>query len=165
VTTLQPWEPDHDYRMAARSRDIVNLRRNGATFQEIADDPGIDLSVDYVRKLFYDEMRKIPAAEVLLLRQEATERLDAMRSIAARILQHRHVKINAQGKIIEDRDENGNRVFVEDPEPVLKALSLMLEIEKEVAMLWGLRAATTQKHQIEAIAYEIVGVNPEEALH
>jgi hypothetical protein len=147
--------------MAIRSQDIVNLRRNGATFQEIADNPGIRLSVDYVRKLFYDEMKKIPQAEVLLLRQEATERLDAMRSLAAKILLKRHVKVNTRGQVIDD----GNGNYLEDPEPVLKALALMLEIEKEVSMLWGLRAATTQKHEIQAIAYEIIGVDPEEVLH
>jgi AraC-like DNA-binding protein len=161
ATELVPWSNDYDYQKAQRIADLVSMRRTGATFEEIATH--FDISSRWARKLFYDELKKIPAVEIALLRQEMTDRFDSYRSMAFKVLQHRHYTISTKGEVV--RNPDAPELLMEDDKPTIEALHLLMSIDKEEMRLWGL--AAPQQVQVDAttvVQYEIKGVDPAAAL-
>lgn len=155
---IQPWDDDHEYLQANRLQVIVNMRRQGETFTDIAQ--AVDLSITQVRRIFYEEIRKLPAAEIALLRQEMSNRFDAYRKIAFQVLRARHFIVAPNGKVVYSPDETGENIPLLDHKPVLDAVHLLLSVDKEEMKLWGL--AQPQKVDIEGqiVQYEIIGVDP-----
>jgi hypothetical protein len=160
-TEVTPWSDDYEVTKAQRIADLVSMRRTGATFEEIGQH--FNITARWARTLFYEELKKIPAVEVALLRQEMTDRFESYRSMAYKVLQHRHYAISVKGEVV--RDPNAPELILADDKPTIDALHLLLKIDTEEMRLWGL--AAPQQVQVDAttvVQYEIKGIDPESAL-
>lgn len=155
---IQPWEDDADIKRANRTAYIIHLRREGLTFKDIADELG--LSIKTVRTFYYDEIAKIPAVEAALLRMEMSDRFDGYRKVARMILGTRNFQVSQKGQIISGPEG----LPLADHDPALKALKLLIDIDKEEMRLWGLAMPAKLQVDMEAVQYTIVGVDPKEVL-
>lgn len=135
-----------------RDMRAVELRRVGLTYQQIADQMGIDRAtvLDSVKRglhTLYDE-----AAEEV--RKIEMIRLDDLTRVAQTIMTRRHPLVS-QGKVIVHPE---TKEVVLDPMPVLYAIDRMIRIQERRAKLLGLDAPTkihAEVRNVEAIDAEI----------
>lgn len=165
MPAIEPWEPDAEWKRNQRTADVVRLRREGLTWWEIAKE--VDLSSVWCKKLFFDELQRIPQAEIVLMRQEMSDRFDSYRALAYGILKRRHYVISPKGQLIADPDYPDNdfeKRMLRDDDPIIKALHVLIDVDKQEMKLYGL--AAPQQIQVEStiVQYEIVGVDPSETL-
>jgi len=139
----------------------MELRRTGASFGAIGEELGV--SGEWVRRIYYDTLRQIPAEAVATYRQEQLERLDHLQERANEVLARKHLTVQ-NGKVVtlphEGDDGATTDLPLEDDGPTLEAVRTILQIEKLRAELLG----TPAPQRIEALAvvrYEIVGVDME----
>lgn len=137
----------------ARLRDeILKLRLQGMSFQEIADHLG-GYHWSYIRKQYMKAIQSIYVDNVDDLRKQEQAKLDILEKSVYKVLNAFHPMV-ANGTVVRDIredengnpliDENGNPVTVRlvDAAPVLTAVSKALQVMERRARLWGLDAPT-----------------------
>jgi hypothetical protein len=135
--------------IAARAKRVVELRTEGKTFLEIAEELGV--SVGTVHKDFEATIEHIAEPAVTEYRARQGAELRMMREVVQDVVQRRHLAINVAGVV---RDEQGNPL--KDEMPVLAAVDRLLKISDREAKLYGLDARP--EIQITGtLSYEIVG--------
>jgi hypothetical protein len=138
--------------MARRDARAAELRAEGLSYQQIADELGTDKGNAWqaVRRALRDIAEK-PAQAV---RDLELRRLDAMYEAVMEVLERRHVTVS-HGKVI---DHDGEPLI--DDGPVLQAVDRLLKIQARRAALLGLDAET-KINLSGGVTYEIIGVDPE----
>jgi len=137
-------KPVADMDMAERDQRIVALKRQGRSFQQIADELGISksgaiLGFQRVKKRV-DEATDEGYAEY---RDEQLARIATMREVVADVVAARHVTIS-NGHVIREmigREDDGTPVYgdpYEDHGPVLAAVDRMVKLDDQEAKLLGL---------------------------
>ncbi len=112
---------------AQRNAKIMTMRAEGATFQAIAAEVGI--SRQRVHQIVAEMIAEIPAASTEQYRTEMLERLDRIKSEAAKLA-------FAESRVTYDEDGSERA----DHGPKLAALREMRSAEAQIAKLLGLDA-------------------------
>jgi DNA-binding NarL/FixJ family response regulator len=123
--------------LAERDTEIMRLRRAGVPAQDIALQFG--LTPARISQIWHRSLKQLPMEEAELLRKEQVARLDALSASAHEIL---------------------TRNLKQDDPVALAAIAAILRIEERRAKLLGLDMPTRVEATIEAIRYEVVGVDP-----
>lgn len=137
-------KPVADMDMAERDQRIVALKRQGRSFQQIADELGISksgaiLGFQRVKKRV-DEATDEDYAEY---RDEQLARIATMREVVADVIAARHVTIS-NGHVVREitgRDDEGALIYgdaYEDHGPVLAAVDRMVKLDDHEAKLLGI---------------------------
>lgn len=129
--------PEEIEAAAQRDADIVRLRREGKTFEEIGRKLGF--SRQYANRRYWELIKEHPAAEVHEYRAEALDRLDWLRREAVAILRRKHVVVS-QGRVMYETTPEGEKVPLLDDGPKLAALRELRAIEALQADLVGSKA-------------------------
>lgn len=152
-------ERGNEYHVIAERRTrVVELRDQGLTFREIAEQTGQSVAV--VWKHYQNAVRDIPAAAVAahsetLARRlaEQLHRIDMEREAVLEVLAARHVTVS-QGRVVT---ENGEPIL--DDGPVLTAVDRLVKLDDQEAKLLGLYAEK-KISMSGGVRYEVVGIDP-----
>lgn len=149
------------HETALRRARIVELRDQGLTFPEIAEDIGISHQAAWNH--YQKAMRDIPAPiiaahaqRIEARREEQLRRIDMSREAVIAVLAARHITIS-----------NGIAVRVDgepilDDAPVLQAVDRLVKLDDQEAKLLGLYAPTRQEViTLDAIDAEIAALTAE----
>lgn len=146
-----PAKKEDDQR---RRAEVMRLRREGRTFEEIGEQLGV--SKQAAHQMYRRTLADIPALEVAEYRAEQAARLDALLAKANEVLAAEHVIVQ-HGKVVM---QDGKPI--PDHGPVLDAIKAVLDIEQRRAKLLGLDTPVKQQLEVDGgVRYEIVGVPPE----
>lgn len=160
-------EEDQQRRIAR----IFDLRREGATFQQIGDDLG--LSRQRAHQIYRDALAAIPSESVALYRAEQAERLDDMLRRAYVVLNAGHPLVQS-GRVVRRGeavlDDEGRPVIddaageeLRDAGPVLAAIKVVLQVEERRARLFGLDAPVRAELSGGVqVSYQVQGIPDEE---
>ncbi len=136
--------------VAARRAEAVKLRAAGLTWQEIAD----RLEYRDKRTACNDVKRalaKMEAETATELRALEGDRLDMMWRKAMAVLDRDHVMVS-HGRVIEGDDG----FPLQDDDPILRAISTLLQIQARRARLFGLDAPkSVEVITVDAVEQEI----------
>ncbi len=139
---------------AKRDAAAADLRADGRSFQQIADELGF-ADKGEAHHAVQRALRAIVQEPAERLRTLELARLDSMYEAAMGVLERQHVTVS-HGKIVYA----GKEPLIDDG-PVLQAIDRLLKIQERRARLLGLDAAT--KTQISGgVRYELVGIDPEQ---
>lgn len=141
---------------AHRDRRIMQLRREGCTFQAIGDELGF--SRQYAHERYTELLREIAGHEVAEYRREQEERLDGLLRKAHEVLEREHITVS-NGQVVKH-----NGLPVPDDGPTLAAIKTVLDIETRRAKLLGLDAPTKTEVTGSGLLVEVVGVDPSKAM-
>lgn len=139
---------------AARDARAAELRAQGKTFQQIADELGLANKGDahHAVERALAEIVKGPAEA---LRDLELSRLDTMYEAAMGVLERQHVTVS-NGKVVHLSDDP-----LPDDGPVLQAIDRLLKIQERRAKLLGLDAE--KKVSLSGgVKYEVVGIDPDD---
>jgi hypothetical protein len=160
----RPWTA---LTMAERDEHIVELKGQGLSFQQVADQVGISKSGAILG--FQRVKRRVNERaddNYATYRDDQLARIAVLREVVADIVHTRHVTIS-NGHVISEitgRDDDGKPIYgdpYEDDAPTLAAIDRMVKLDEREAKLLGLDAE--QKLNLSGgITYEIVGVNQDE---
>lgn len=137
---------------------ILELRKQGVSFPQIAHDLGIErrgepFTQGYIYKMYKLALKAIIFEDVNEVRKIELMRLDEMEAILDRELARHHYVINS-GAVVRDvvddengqplKDEEGNYITkrIKDSEPVMKLVAAKLKVQERRAKLLGLDAPT-----------------------
>ncbi len=157
-------KPLSDLAMADRDTQVVALKRQDLSFQQIADHLGIS-KAGAVRS-FQRAKRRVDAAtdaDYAAYRDEQLAAIAAMREVCDEIIAARHVSIS-NGHVVSEitgHDDDGNPLYgdpYEDDAPVLAAIDRRIKLDDQEAKLLGLYAKVEVAHS-GGVTYEIVGVD------
>lgn len=158
-------KPVADMKMVERDLKIVALKREGLSFQQIANQVGISKSGVI---LGFQRVKKRVEAKTdesyAEYREEQLARVATMREVVADIIAARHVTIS-NGHVISEmtgRDDDGKPVYgdpYEDHGPVMAAVDRMVKLDEHEAKLLGL-FAKTEVDVSGGVTYQLVGVDP-----
>lgn len=157
-------KPLSDLAMAERDTQVVALKRQDLSFQQIADHLGIS-KAGAVRS-FQRAKRRVDVAtdtDYAAYRDEQLASIAAMREVCDEIIAARHVSIS-NGHVVSEitgNDDDGNPVYgepYEDDAPVLAAIDRRIKLDDQEAKLLGLYAKVEVAHS-GGVTYEIVGVD------
>lgn len=140
---------------AEKRKRIIELRRKRWSFQQIADELGLNYMTVY--RHYQEVCRAIPAPELEQHRKEMLEQLDEAERVVLRILHGRHPKISASGKIVM----RGVKP-VEDPEIRLKAAKTLVDIQARKSRLIGADAENKNSKPVVTVKYSAEGVSVED---
>lgn len=143
--------PDQREQAAHRDAEIMRMRRQGHTFQQIGD--ALEFSRQYAHERYTELLKEIPGHEVAEYRREQEERLDALLVEAHKVLERRHITVS-NGQVVR---LDGSPV--EDDGPTLAAIKTILDIESRRAKLLGLDAPTKTEVTGQELRVTVVGVN------
>jgi len=144
--------PEEKEAAAHRDRRIMQLRREGCTFQAIGDELGT--SRQWAHERYTTLLKEIPGHEVAEYRREQEERLDGLLRKAHEVLERRHVTVS-NGQVVKMDGQP-----LEDDGPVLSAIDTILKIESRRAKLLGLDAPVKTDLNVNAdVQYTVVGVD------
>ncbi|MFI1728192.1 hypothetical protein ACH40E_02915 [Streptomyces acidicola] len=143
---------------AARDARAAELRTQGLTFQQIADELGYthkQSAADACRRALRDIV-KGPAEKLLALH---VERLETLYEKALEVLEADHVVVS-HGKVVTMADpETGEEKPLKDNGPKLAAIREARATMESFRKLMGLDQPT-QVSVSGAVRYEVVGVDP-----
>lgn len=128
---------------AEKRKRAVDLKRTGATFEQIATDLGC--STPYAWRLYQDALKAIPATSVEQHRAEELDKLLSWERKAVEVLDAFHPYVQ-NGKIINrgHKDPGTGRWVVDeeltDAGPVLAAIDRLVKIQDARRKLLGLDA-------------------------
>jgi hypothetical protein len=157
-------KPLSDLAMAERDTQVVALKRQDLSFQQIADHLGIS-KAGAIRS-FQRTKRRIDNAtdaDYAAYRDEQLAAIAAMREVCDEIIAARHVSISNGHVVSEIKgiDDDGNLIYgdpYEDDAPVLAAIDRRIKLDDQEAKLLGLYAKVEVSHS-GGVTYEIVGVD------
>jgi transposase len=121
--------------IADREARAIELRRNGATYQQIAD--RLDVSVGGAHAAVKRALDRHISEAAPEVRKLELDRLDHLHVQALLVLQREHVVTNG-GRIVLD----GQGRPLRDDGPTLSAIRTILQIQERRARLLGLDAPT-----------------------
>lgn len=144
--------------VAARRAKACQMRRDGHTWQEIADTLGLgsrsEAYNDVARAL--DEARKELRESAEQFRELELERLDNLERTVREVLAKQHVHVSASGRVVKGDDG----VTIVDDGPTLQAVDRLLKIAERRSRLLGLDSAQKVEHSGQVL-YAVEGVNVE----
>lgn len=138
---------------ARRDAAAADLKANGRTYQQIADELGYaDRGEAWrgVKRALVDIVRE-PAER--LIQTEAAE-LDTLYVEAIEILGRNHITVS-NGRIITMADETGREIPLPDDGPKLVALNTAVKIRESYRKLYGLDAPSRVSVEAETLGREI----------
>lgn len=145
---------------AARDAQAAELRAQGSTYQQIADELGYSHKRD-AQKAVQRAIREIihgPAEQLLTLYMD---RLEDLFTKAMEIADEEYVVVS-HGKVVTMRDpETGEEKPVKDNAPKLAAFREARAALADVRKMTGLDQPT-QVQVSGGVRYEVVGVNPDD---
>lgn len=149
-------DPAKHAAIAVRSARVVELKNEGLTFREIADQLGVSLGT--VWKDFDRALERVMEPNVNAYRADAHARLVKVREVVEDVINRRHLVVSASGRVAVDEDENP----LEDDGVVLAAANQLIRIDEREAKLLGLDA----KNELAVtgnLTYEFLGLTDEVA--
>ena len=132
-----------------RAKRVVDLRAEGKTFEEIADELGV--SIGLVHRDLERTLAHVADPNVAALRAKQGAELTMMKAVVLDVVQRRHLAINQAGVV---RDDEGKPLM--DDGPLLAAVDRLIRIGEREAKLYG----TDARPEIQitgTLAYEIAG--------
>lgn len=136
---------------ADRDRQVVDLKRTGLTFREIAAQLGLSLGT--VHKSFNRGLTRVVEPAVTEYRAEHVARLATLREVVEDVINRRHLVVS-DGRIVRD----GADLPLEDDGVVLAAADRLLKIDEAERRLLGLDA----KPELEIsgnLSYRVIGLD------
>lgn len=142
-----------DPRTAERAAAAIDLRAQGRTYQQIADELGYADKGQAWRAVERGKLAILKEPVERLIQTEA-ERLDELYVEALEVLSREHVTVS-HGKVV--CDETGTPIL--DDGPRLAALDRLVKIRESYRKLHGLDAE--KKVSVSGgVRYEVVGIDP-----
>ena len=160
-------DPLAEAKAADLDAKIIELKRAGRTFREIAAD--LDLSSSHVHRCFQRGIQRAPVAAAQAYRDEQLARLAASREVVLDVLHAKHLVVSnghiVGRKIGEREDEDtGETVPVwedlVDDGPVLAAVAQLQKLDDQEARLLGLYPATKLQADVQVNYTVGGGVDP-----
>lgn len=140
-------KPADDLARADQDAQILELKRQDLTFEQIADQLGISRAGAH--RGFHRALPRIPEPAASAYRAEHLARLELARSVVLDILAAKHVTVS-QGVVVRIDGQP-----IEDDGPTLAAVDRLVKLDEREAKLLGLDSAEKIDHS-GAIQYEIV---------
>lgn len=140
---------------AARDAQAADLRAQGRTYQQIADELGYGdkkTALEAVRRAMRDIVRE-PAERLLAIHME---RLETLYEAALEVLEADHVVVS-HGRIIKDDDGNP----LKDTGPKLAAIREARATLDSFWTLTGMKKPAKVEHSGN-VKYEVVGIDPQD---
>jgi transposase len=122
-----------------REARAIDLRRNGATYDQIAERLGVSTSAAHL--MVKRALDRHLAEAVPDVRKLELDRLDQLQVAAVTVLRREHHVVQA-GKVVYVRNAAGAEVPLRDDGPTLAAVRTLLDIQARRARLLGLDAPT-----------------------
>ena len=145
--------PGDDLTRAERDAQIVELKRQDLSFQEIATALGISRAAAH--RGFHRALPRITEPAASAYRAEHLARIELARSVVLDILAAKHITVS-QGVIVRIEGEP-----VEDDGPTLAAVDRLVKLDEREARLLGLDAKT-EVNITGGVKYEVVGLSDAE---
>jgi hypothetical protein len=153
--------------VARRTAEMLDLRRDGWSYQRIADHYGLDKHTTY--DAINNALREItrePAEELRTLMLERLDdervRLGQLREIAHAVMERHHITVS-NGQVVR---LDGEPIL--DDAPVLAALDRLMKIDEQLrrnderrSKILGLDEAVKIEHT-GGVRYEVIGVTPDD---
>lgn len=155
VVTMPAGQSSHpDQRITAAEQDaeVVRLKREGLTFEQIGRELGVSKQV--VHRRFQRAVHLIRATEVDAWREQQLAEIETDRELTREIFNAHHPVVS-NGKVFDELDDDG---------PKLAALAHLAKLRAQEQDVLGLKAAT--KSEVTAVVNYTVGggVDPDEDL-
>lgn len=144
---MTPTPTDSDASCAQYDLDVWTLKRQGLSFQAVADRLGMSKAAAF--RAFERAQHNLPPQGVDGYRAEMYARINAAREAVMDVLNARHITIN-NGVIIR---EDGTPVL--DDAPVLAAVDRLVKLDDQEAKLRG-AYPKTEVNLSGALRYEVV---------
>jgi DNA-binding CsgD family transcriptional regulator len=144
--------PEQDLAIADRDAQIIDLKRQGLTFEEIANQLGI--SRPTAHRGFHRALRRVGADQVQAYRDEQLQHLALAREVVLDVLASytRNVAIAGEGDVVD---------LGEDHAPIMSAVDRLVKLDDHEAKLLGMYAATKLQTDVQ-VSYTVGGgVDPE----
>lgn len=159
-------KPVADMDMVERDQKIVALKRQGRSFQQIADELGISKSGAILG--FQRVKKRVEAAtdeDYIKYRDEQLERVATLREVVADVIGARHVTIS-NGHVIHEiigRNDDGTPKYgdaYDDHGPVLAAIDRMVKLDDQEAKLIGLypKQAVSISRETSEVDAAVIGL-------
>jgi hypothetical protein len=159
-------KPVADLAMAERQQKIVTLKRDGLSFQQIADQLGISKAAAI--RGFQAVKRRVDTAaddDYIEYKSEQLARIATMREVVADIVAARHVTIS-NGHVVREiigRDDEGEPEYgdpYEDHSPVLAAIDRLVKLDDQEAKLLGLypKQAVSISRETSEVDAAVIGL-------
>lgn len=146
---------------AERDAQILALKRQDLSFQQIADRLGISRAAAH--RGFHRALPRVTEPEAKAYRAEHLARLELRREVVLGILETRHVTIS-NGHVVSEiigTGDDGKPIYgepYEDDGVVMAASAELGRIDDQEAKLLGLYAKLEVEHS-GGVTYEIIGVD------
>lgn len=139
--------PDESAAATLRDTQIIQMKRDGRTFDEIGAHFGVTKQV--VHRCFHRGLRRVPVKAVEEYRAEQLARIETQREIALDVMHAEHPLVS-NGKRFDDLTDDG---------PVLAAIDRMIKLDAQESDLLGLKAPVKVESEVSVLRYEVVGVD------
>lgn len=139
---------EREQAKAAKTADLLRLRREGKTYQQIGDH--FDMTRQAAHKAYIEALKAIPGMEIDQYRAEQLERLDDQLRRCYEVLGRRHVVVS-QGRVVVD--DAG--LPLEDDDVVLRTLEQIRKIETDRRQLLGLNAVVKTELAQTITSYQV----------
>jgi hypothetical protein len=161
-------EPTDHLAMVEKDNRIVALKREGLTFQQVADQLGISKS-GAIKGFQRVKARVEERGEIdyMAYRDEQLARVATRRELAEDIMAARHVSIS-NGHVVSEitgQDEDGKPIYgdpYEDTGPTLAAIDRLIKLDEQEAKLVPGLYGKTEIDVSGDISYEIIHVRREQ---
>lgn len=144
-------KPADDLARAEQDAQIVELKRQDLTFQQIAERLGISRAAAH--RGFHRALPRITGPAADAYRAEHLARLELARSVVLDILAAKHLTVS-QGVVVRVDGQP-----LEDDAPTLAAVDRLVKLDEREAKLLGLDAKTELDHT-GTVTIEFIGVDP-----
>lgn len=135
---------------AERDAEILRLRRQGLTMQDIAD--RFDLSQPRISQIVKAALAALPATTAEEIRAQELEYLDQLRAEVAEVIKRRHAVLY-----------QGVDTGFEDDGPLLQAIAQGVRVSESIRKLTGADApARTDLGGTVHTTFELVGFSPDD---
>lgn len=155
---METRDPDEVEESARRRAQVVALKRQGLTFDEIGQELDPPVSRQRAHQLYWDAMTEIKAPAVTAMRQHLSAQYEQVLQDARDIFDKDHIVVS-HGRVV--RLEEGGEPLL-DSAPKLQALSRITAVLDSLASLHGARVPV--KTEVEAgveLKVTIVGTSTE----
>lgn len=159
-------KPVTDMDMTERDHQIVALKREGLSFQQIANRVGLSKSGTILG--FQRVKKRVEATadnEYVEYKNEQLARIATMREVVADVVAARHVTIS-NGHVVREiigRDDEGRPEYgdaYEDHAPVLAAIDRLVKLDDQEAKLLGLypKQAVSVSRETSEVDAAVIGL-------
>lgn len=156
-------KPSQDITLADRDAQILALKRQDLSFQQIADRLGISRAAAH--RGFHRALPRITEPQATAYRAEHLARLELRREVVMDVLNSRHVTISnghVISEIVGTDQETGKPIYgdpYEDDGVVMAASAELGRIDDQEAKLLGLYAKTETEHTGQ-LTIHLLGIDP-----